>query len=120
MLMYRALVATKLTLFRRQRQRPGFAPAGDLLFLLVQAKKAKEHALLSASLRFATGKPASRDSVCGGAQRAARRCRYAQTSGGKSEYEATLSCGSVARSLNYVPQAQTQGVDTGFAGLVTQ
>lgn len=26
------------------RQRPGLAPAGDLLFLLVQAKKAKEHA----------------------------------------------------------------------------
>ena len=25
------------------RQEPGLAPAGDLLFLLVQAKKAKEH-----------------------------------------------------------------------------
>ena len=32
-----------LAIYRRQRQRPGLAPAGDLLFLLVQAKNAKEH-----------------------------------------------------------------------------
>ena len=35
--------------------------------------------------------------------------RFAQTNGGKSEHEATLSCGSVARSLNRVPQAQPDG-----------
>lgn len=71
------------------------------------------------SLRFATGKPASRDSVCGTAQLAAWLCRYAQTNGGKSDHDATLSCGTVARSLNRVPQLRAQGVDTEFAGLVT-
>ena len=35
--------------------------------------------------------------------------RFAQTNGGKSEHKATLSCGSVAHSLNRVPQAQTDG-----------
>jgi len=35
--------------------------------------------------------------------------RAARTNGGKSEDEATLSFGSVARNLNHVPQAQTQG-----------
>ena len=34
---------------------------------------------------------------------------FAQTNGGKSEHEATLSYGSVAHSLNRVPQAQTDG-----------
>ena len=36
-----------------------------------------------------------------------RRC--AQTNGGKSDHEATLSYGSVARSPNSVPQARTHG-----------
>ena len=35
--------------------------------------------------------------------------RFAHTNGGKSVYEATLSCGSVARSPNSVPQALTHG-----------
>jgi hypothetical protein len=35
--------------------------------------------------------------------------RFAQTDGGKSVHDATLSCGSVARSPNRVPQAQTHG-----------
>ena len=35
--------------------------------------------------------------------------RFAQTNGGESEDDATLSYGSVARSLNRVPQAQTDG-----------
>ncbi|QXZ08878.1 hypothetical protein KUF54_12545 [Comamonas sp. Y33R10-2] len=43
--------------------------------------------------------------------------RFAQTNGGKSEHEATLSCGSVARSPNRVPQAQTQGVGADTGGL---
>ena len=48
------LAAINKAPFCRTRQRPGFAPAGDLLFLLVQAKKAKEHALTSCvpSLRY--------------------------------------------------------------------
>lgn len=63
----------------------------------------------SASLRCAPGKPASCHSVCAAAQLAARLCRFAQTDGGKSVHDATLSCGSVARSLNRVPQALTHG-----------
>jgi hypothetical protein len=35
--------------------------------------------------------------------------RAARTNGGKSDDDATLSCGSVARSLNYVPQARPHG-----------
>ena len=73
-------------------------------------RRQKNTTLLSASLRFAPGKPASRHSVCGAAQLAARQCRFAQTNGGKSDHEATLSCGSVARSLNRVPQAQPKGM----------
>ena len=39
--------------------------------------------------------------------------RFAQTNGRKPDDEATLSCGSVARSLNRAPQAQTQGRGSG-------
>ena len=60
-------------------------------------------------MRFAPGKPASHHSDCGAAQLTARLCRFAQTTGGKSEHEATLSYGSVARSLDSVPQALTNG-----------
>ena len=35
--------------------------------------------------------------------------RAAQTNGGKLENDATLSCGSVSRSLNRMPQAQPDG-----------
>ena len=62
-----------------------------------------------ATFHFAPGKPASRNSVCGAAQLAARLRRSAQTNGGKSEHDATLSCGSVARRPNSVLQALTHG-----------
>ena len=66
------LAAINKAPFCRTRQRPGLAPAGDLLFLLVQAKKAKEHDPLPASLRCAPGKPASRNSGSGAAELATR------------------------------------------------
>ena len=66
---------------------------------------------MSASLRFAPGKPAARNSGCGAAQLAARLQRYAQTNGGKSEHEALALFGANARSLNRVPQAQPDGRD---------
>ena len=56
--------------------------------------------------------PASRHSVCGAAQLALRFQRAAQTNGGKLENDATLSCGSVSRSLNHMPQAQPKGMGT--------
>lgn len=87
-------------------------------FCFAKREVPKEKAtLLSASLRCATGKPASRDPVCGAAQLVARLRRCTQTNGGKSVHKATLSCGSVTRSLNRVPQAQTQGVESGSDGL---
>ena len=72
-------------------------------------RRQKNTPRMSASLRFAPGKPASRYSVCGAAQLAARLCRSAQTNGGKSEHKALALFGANARSLNSVPQARTHG-----------
>ena len=79
-------------------------------FCFAKRQVPKEKATrLSASLRFAPGKPASRNSVCGAAQLTARLQRYAQTNGGKSDHEALALFGANARSLNRVPQAQPDG-----------
>ena len=64
---------------------------------------------LSASLRFATGKPASRNSDCGAPQLTSRLWRYVQTNGRKPDHEALALFGANAHSLNCVPQAQPHG-----------
>jgi hypothetical protein len=80
--------------------------------LLVQAKKAKEHdptvrdptlrfTSLRANLRHAILSAVRQNSLCA--------ARAAQTGCRKSEHDATLACGSVARSLTRVPQALTHG-----------
>ena len=96
----------------RQRQRPGLAPAGDLLFLLVQAKKAKEHdptvrdptlrfTSLRANLRHAIRSALRQNSLCA--------TRSAQTACRKFDDDALALFGANARSPNGVPQAQTHG-----------
>ena len=94
---------------RPNRQRRVSPRLASYLSCSHKKRNPKNATRLSASLRCAPGKPASRNSGCGAAQLAARLQRYAQTNGGKSEHEATLSYGSVAHSLNRVPQAQTDG-----------
>ena len=96
------------------RQRTGLGPSAEVLsFASPKDKPPKKRRpdcpRPYATFHFASGKPASRHSVCGAAQLTARLCRSAQTNGGKSEHEATLSYGSVARSLNSAPQALTHG-----------
>ena len=100
-------------IFRQRPSQPRRVSPRQASYLSCSHKKRnpKNAARLPASLRFAPGKPASRNSVCGAAQLAARLRRFAQTNGGKSEHEATLSCGSVARRLNRVPQARPDGWD---------
>ena len=97
----------------RQRQRPcrprrDFAPAGDSLSCLCK-KVSKEHSptVRVPALRYGQTCVTPFRLRCRPTRCAARR--FAQTDGGKSVHDATLSCGSVARIPNRVPQAQTHG-----------
>ena len=90
------------------RSRPGWR----LTFLLVQESKQRTQTRLSASLRYVSLRYGQTCVTpfslrCGKTHCAPRRS--VQTRCRKSDVEATLSCGSVARSLNRVPQAQTHG-----------
>ena len=91
-------------------QRPGLAPAGEVLsFASPKDKYPKKRrpdclrpcASLRANLRHAIQSAVRQNSLCA-ARAAQTRCR-------KSEFDATLSFGSVARSPNSVPQALTHG-----------
>ena len=96
------------------RQRTGLGPSAEVLSFASPKdkppKKRRPDCLRPyATFHFASGKPASRHSVCGAAQLAARLCRFAQSNGGKSDHDALALFGANARSLNDVPQALTHG-----------
>ena len=90
-------------------RRPGLAPAGDLLFLLVQAKKAKEHdpSVCVPALRSGQTCVTQFRLRCGKTHCAARR--FVQTRCRKFDDDALALFGANARSLNRVPQAQPDG-----------
>ena len=102
-------------------QRPGLAPAGEVLsFASPKDKYPKKRrpdclrpcASLRANLRHAIQSAVRQNSLCA-ARTAQTRCR-------KLEHEALALFGANARSLNRVPQAQPDGRDRTAARLVTK
>ncbi len=86
---------------------PGFRPGGRLTFCCQKVSKERNPTICVPALRCGQTCVTPFRLLCRPTRCAARR--FAQTDGGKPVHDATLSCGSVARIPNRVPQAQING-----------